>query len=155
MKALSLWQPWATLIAIGEKRFETRDWRTSYRGPLLIHAARAWNTEIRAACADGAIGDALERGRHSRTGLGLPLGAIVATCRLVACHRMPEYGEDWSDLERRGLRGDELLFGDFSPGRYAWELADVCRLPQPIPAKGAQGLWEWAPPPGFPLRPGA
>ena len=39
MKALSLYEPWATLIALGEKRYETRSWTTTYRGPLLICAS--------------------------------------------------------------------------------------------------------------------
>lgn len=39
MKALTLWQPWASLIALGEKRYETRSWATSYRGLLAIHAS--------------------------------------------------------------------------------------------------------------------
>jgi len=38
MKALSLWQPWATLVAMEEKRIETRCWKTDYRGELAIHA---------------------------------------------------------------------------------------------------------------------
>ncbi len=33
MKCISLIQPWATLIIHGAKRFETRSWRTPYRGP--------------------------------------------------------------------------------------------------------------------------
>ena len=43
MKCLSLWQPWASLVVIGAKRFETRSWPTNYRGPLLIHAAQRWS----------------------------------------------------------------------------------------------------------------
>ena len=39
MKTLSLIQPWASLIALGEKRIETRSWGTRYRGPLAIHAS--------------------------------------------------------------------------------------------------------------------
>lgn len=39
---------------------------------------------------------------------------------------------------------DQLPYGDFTPGRYAWILTDVKRLPQPIPAKATrQGLWDW------------
>jgi hypothetical protein len=54
---------------------------------------------------------------------------------------MPEYGTaEWREI---GIEGVELEFGDFSPGRFAWELADVVRLPQPIMARGARGLWEW------------
>jgi activating signal cointegrator 1 len=40
VKAISLWQPWATLIALGEKKFETRSWLTNYRGQIAIHAAK-------------------------------------------------------------------------------------------------------------------
>lgn len=138
MKALTLWQPWATLIALGEKQYETRDWPTSYRGPLAIHAAKKWNADIRAAAEDDDIAEALAAHGLLR-GCELPLGAIVATCRLVECHRM-----DWSLID--SISDKEEAFGDWDPGRYAWELADVVALPQPIPAKGAQGLWEWQEP---------
>ena len=40
MKAISICQPWATLIAIGAKRFATRSWKTDYRGLLAIHAGK-------------------------------------------------------------------------------------------------------------------
>lgn len=40
MKALSVKQPWASLIASGRKTIETRRWKTSYRGPLVIVSAR-------------------------------------------------------------------------------------------------------------------
>lgn len=39
MKALSVRQPWASLIAEGKKTIELRRWKTSYRGPLLICAS--------------------------------------------------------------------------------------------------------------------
>lgn len=42
MKALSLTQPWATLVATGAKQIETRSWSTKYRGPLYIHAAKGF-----------------------------------------------------------------------------------------------------------------
>jgi hypothetical protein len=41
MKALSIRQPWAWLIANGYKDIENRNWRTKYRGPVLIHASAA------------------------------------------------------------------------------------------------------------------
>ena len=40
IKALSLWQPWASAIAVGYKHYETRSWKTDYRGWLGIHAAK-------------------------------------------------------------------------------------------------------------------
>lgn len=41
MKAITIRQPWASLIALGEKKIETRSWQTKYRGPILIHAGKS------------------------------------------------------------------------------------------------------------------
>lgn len=45
MKALSIQQPWAWLIVNGYKRIENRSWRTSFRGPVLIHAGKTVDKE--------------------------------------------------------------------------------------------------------------
>lgn len=131
MICVSLWQPWASLIALGAKRFETRSWPTSHRGPIAIHAAKN-NTQssmfyrrpffdvFKAAGIDSF---------HK-----LPLGCIVATARLVRCVRTEEI--------RATLSGEEIAFGDFTIGRFAWELADVRPLPTPVPYRGAQGLFQ-------------
>jgi hypothetical protein len=42
VKAITLQQPWASLIALGAKSVETRSWSTAYRGPLAIHAGKKW-----------------------------------------------------------------------------------------------------------------
>ena len=55
MKALSVKQPWAELIARGEKTIETRVWCTAYRGPLLIVASKrpdVWATGCAIAVVD-------------------------------------------------------------------------------------------------------
>jgi activating signal cointegrator 1 len=107
MKALSLWQPWATLVAIGAKRLETRGyWPYAYRGDLAIHAARRWTQELRALCESEPFrslltaealkhwpdipGDRAQEGRralhqylhHAGTPRGIPLGALVARTQL-------------------------------------------------------------------------
>ena len=47
VKAITIWQPWASLVAVGAKTMETRSWPTKYRGPIAIHAAqRPFNTDI-------------------------------------------------------------------------------------------------------------
>lgn len=46
VKTLTLLQPWASLVACGAKKIETRSWATKYRGPLAIHAAAFWNLEL-------------------------------------------------------------------------------------------------------------
>lgn len=154
MKALTLTQPWATLVAIGAKRIETRSWSTSYRGELAIHAAKGMTRE------DASIAGTEPFVRYlNGRGLDLPRGAILATARLVACEPTivwsagstfgapgSLFGErgEWVPSPQIPLGSDESAFGDFTPGRFMWILEDVVALPEPVPARGALGLWEWA-----------
>src|SRR5581483_12013186 len=59
MKCISLYQPWATLVACGQKRYETRSWSTAYRGALAIHAAKKWSEELAALCQTPPYREAL------------------------------------------------------------------------------------------------
>lgn len=166
MKALTLHQPWASLIAIGAKRIETRSWSTSYRGPLAIHAAahvpagglgyvpgRVNAVEI--LRAGGVLGGADMDHRRPASWMEckyrLPLGAVVATCRLVDVvptdlNAPSEHHDRWGYYVRHDgvlfLGTQEFAFGDFTRGRYAWLLADVKPLDPSVPAKGRQGLWD-------------
>lgn len=151
MKALSVTQPYATLIAIGQKRFETRSWATSYRGPLAIHAAAGLGSiggkrGYRTLCAGEPFRTVLTDHLRALYDLSpslrdfayaaIPFGAIVATCRLVDCWRT-------TDVRLHDILTDqEGLFGDYRDGRWAWVLADVQPLLIPIPMKGALRLWE-------------
>jgi activating signal cointegrator 1 len=134
MRALSLTQPWASLVAIGAKTWETRSWQTAYRGPIAIHAAKTFPQDARQPCLTEPFKRALiTAGIRSLS--DLPLGAVVATATLVDCVR--------TEVVRDMLTSDERAFGDYSDGRWAWKFEDVERLPEPIPAKGALGLWRW------------
>jgi hypothetical protein len=140
IKGLSLWQPWASLWAIGAKENETRSWATRYRGLIAIHAAKTdpylalkgVSTDIRAAMLVALR----EAGvcPFGKAFKDLPLGAIIGYGELVGCLLMtPELIAKQTP--------QELLFGDWTPGRYAWEIKNRVLLPVPIPCKGAQGLW--------------
>lgn len=129
MKAISLWQPWATLVAIGAKEYETRSWYTKYRGLLAIHAAKKWDDVQRAYCQQEPFLSAI--GEH-----GLPLGAIVAVVKLVDVQK--------TDAIAKSIGKNERAFGNYLPDRYAWKLELVKRLEKPIPMNGAQGLFEVA-----------
>src|SRR6185437_11126448 len=91
MLALSLWQPWATLVAIGAKRIETRHWHTHYRGPLAIHAAKRKDKDSLALCLSQPFLSALAAGGYD-TPFELPFGLMIATCRLDQCLPIHENG---------------------------------------------------------------
>ena len=143
MKALTLTQPWATLVAVGENSIETRSWGTSYRGPLAIHSARGFPRDARELCRMSPYRGAL--GRHGyEDALSLPLGAVIAVAELVDVVQFTR--GSLRDVRARAKRGEfpphEADFGDFSPGRYGWVLKDVSALREPIPARRMLGLWE-------------
>jgi len=154
MKAITLTQPWATLVAIGAKKIETRSWRTDYRGPLAIHAAKGkYNDEYLLQKIEPFYSALHAAGIVSR--LQMPLGGVVAVCELVGVIPTAHFRESSPVYRRTGPDGryyryeltkDEMQFGDYTPGRYAWLLADVQALAVPVPAKGALGLWEWSAP---------
>ncbi len=128
MKAISLWQPWASLIALGEKRYETRSWATHYRGLLAIHAAKRWTPDQLTLSQETPFWDALDW--HQ-----LPLGAVIAVALLMDVHK--------TDLGPGLIHPKhELEFGDWTPGRWAWRMDDVLKLDQPIPAVGRQALFD-------------
>ncbi len=165
MKALTLTQPWASLVAIGAKRIETRSWKTAYRGPLAIHAAKGFPKDARRLVWDSWIFysafEPKKAAHYHASGVTLvpceagravhlPLGAVVATCQLVACKFItsamsPEFWPGEWKLRDTIIppQEPERTFGDYSCGRYAWFLEDVKPLAEPIPAKGALSLWEW------------
>lgn len=126
MKGLTLTQPWASAVAVGIKCVETRSWRTEYRGPVLIHAAKGFPASARAFARE-------ELQRGVRIPNPLPLGAVVALARIDHIER--------TEASLPFLGRTEEHYGDYSPGRYAWHLADVRQLSVPIPCRGALGLW--------------
>lgn len=143
MKALTIWQPWASLLVSGQKKHETRSWATTYRGPIAIHAAmRPVRRTIDALAADrdGSGWNTLERldSLFLRPGAldQLPTGAIVGKAILTRCNLITE------DF-RAKLSPQELDLGDFSIGRYAWEFHVMVPVDPPVKMPGKQGLWAW------------
>jgi len=166
MKAITLWQPWASLIACGAKKFETRSWETNYRGPIAIHAASKSIKSILKECfplGEWSYHPSYEAKSRFLNAVGfalmtpidtLPLGSIVAIAELVGCYKIydtvdngvhivkcPDTSYNFDKVEF--IRGNEILFGDWTKGRFAWEFSKMSMFPEPIPAKGKQGLWNW------------
>lgn len=130
--AITIRQPWASAIALdhpGAKRVENRGRPTTYRGPVAIHAGK---TPDRVGDRDWRVTRLF--GDDPR--LHLPVGAVIAVANLYGCHRaQPVLSADgvccapWGERRHHGKSGPV----------QAWHLvlADVVRLPQPVPARGA------------------
>lgn len=151
MRAISLWQPWASAIALGAKRIETRPWATNYRGPLAIHAAKRcvnWEMEDfdRSPLWRGALNLVCHRTLAVRD--VLPFGAIVATCNLIGCFPvedlpaavLDEVHVRDGDIEERHW-WTERDMGNYCRRRFGWVLDDIEPLPEPVPWKGQQGFF--------------
>lgn len=168
MKVLSLLQPWATLVVIGAKKIETRNWKTKHRGPLLIHASLGWSKKQQALGRNKFFYDALCP--HSsiyddsviEKAWGLPLGAIIGQVNVIGVYEsthfpmtrtvMPNYLKD-GKLYHIPFTEQEEAFGDYSPGRWGWLLSDAFKFDTPIPISGHRGLWDFVDVRGTPLTP--
>lgn len=139
MKALSLTQPWATLVAIGAKRYETRSWRTKYRGEIAIHASKGFPKKCVNLCEKWPFLGVLPSSCDAAAEDLLPLGAIIAVATIGGIYPT---GSLFSLNSLPDTATHEEEFGDYSPGRFAWELRGVRRLKEPVPCKGALSLWE-------------
>lgn len=136
MKALSLTQPWASLVESGAKRIETRGWPTRYRGPVAIHAAKGFPSWAKNLCYTAPFCDVLRKHGMLRPEQ-LPLGLVLCITSIQDCRRTEDLTREISELER--------AFGDYGPGRYGFVLGPVTRVfDPPIPARGALGFWDWS-----------
>jgi len=118
MKALSIRQPWAGLIAAQIKTIETRTWTTKYRGPLLIVAGRQID--------EGARQRFLKAGTPYSV---FPQGVAVAVVELVDCFQMADVHEKAAMVPAR-------------PGLFGWRLELIAAIDKPFPVKGKLGLFE-------------
>lgn len=168
MRALSLWQPHGSLLVTGAKPFETRGRMTHVRGEVLLHvASRCVFDEmafflskpdyrsglapllglkidysnppegveycIPGGCRDKKFKTPQERVIFEKWLAVIPFRDFVGIGEIINCFKT----EDMSPQQLVRSRG----FGDFSPGRFAWEFANVRRFTRPIPGKGHQGFW--------------
>jgi hypothetical protein len=138
LKALTLTQPWASLVATGAKRLETRSWRTTYTGDLVICAAKGYPPDARDLSLLRSFREGLE---PQFDPYALPVGVALCVVRLLACVET----ERLEKLQLVGVKpaAKELLYGNYEPGRWAWAMDNVRMFLQPIPVRGSLGLWNW------------
>jgi len=149
MKAITIWQPWATLIMAGFKPFEFRGWpvpKSLVGQRIVIHAgARALKrTEVNGLLYQMSNGEFvggldvsamrlladIMQGRRQ-----LPTSAGLGTAVLGAPKKSFEL---WPD-EFKGLSDSDRA----ECSNWAWPLTDVQHFTPIVPARGAQGFWNW------------
>ena len=129
IKVLSVCEPHASLIANGKKVFETRSWKTNYRGKIYIHAS---STKIPKSVRE-------EKPLWDMAGeMELHPGFILCEAILFECYKIDDHF-----LEAlRNAMPQEFDCGYYEPGRYAWWLMGVKPI-EPIKAKGHLGIWTY------------
>lgn len=137
MRAISLTEPWATLMALQEKRVETRSWKIPRHiigQEVGIHAARGYPgwaselTEREPFCSS-------LRARGNVFVPNLTRGRILCIVKFIGYRRTEDV--------RGQLPAKELAFGDYSDGRFAWMTEFVRKLDEPVLVTGHQGFWRW------------
>lgn len=143
MKAISLWQPWASLWVAGIKRCETRSWpfpAALFGQPIAVHAAKRWTLDQQRAWRE--IEGALAPLNPQLPDL-LPLGKVVGIVIVTRCHRI-------SPRTMPGVVGSPLDFvpayeaflGNWTEGRYAWEACSHGEMEPPQPMVGRRGFFD-------------
>lgn len=154
MRAISLWQPWASAMISGAKRNETRSWRMPDRyvgQQIAIHAAKT-QAPLEIMDADYLVAagvDPVLALKLAQPQSELAFGAILGVAVFAASRRTetftPEEMIEWRvkaviNGKTYGLPEGDL--GNYEPGRWAWPSEKVIKLTEPIPWKGSQGFFE-------------
>ena len=146
---IGLWQPYATLVAIKAKPWETRH----FPPPSRLQGKRV---AIQATLRKPTRDDGRSRLTPARLATysakaGRPASRMVplSAPRVISCaYQVRDYFNDGT-VALGGLLGPWFPddgFGDYTPGRWCWGLSNVRALIVPIPLKGRQDVgWPWTP----------
>ena len=118
MKTITVHQPYAHLIIVGDKPIETRSRKTNIRGRIAIHASKKKSKLSRCFETEN-----------------ISYGAILGTVEIVDCVPVEEI--------RDNLTIFQLSAGDYSDGRYAWIMKNPIKFKEPVCIRGKQGWWNW------------
>ena len=130
MKVITLIQPWATLVALGEKQIETRSWNTNIRGEIAIHAGKKVDKSVFNQPFYSNVFS-----KYSITPENIITSSIIAVCKIVDVKRT----EDLTDV----ISNQERAFGNYNPNRFGWILEDIKPI-EPIQGiKGMLGFWNY------------
>ena len=132
IKAISLWQPWASLWLSANKLHETRTCETMYRGPLLVHAGKKIVHDV-----DSDLEDILLSEYGGHWGMDLPTGALIGMVTLIDCIPTGQLAVDHLDADQNIDRA----CGNFGPDRFAWRRGNYWIFREPVPYSGHQRIF--------------
>lgn len=131
----------ATVVGKDKNGRKITEGRETYKTPSGVYEIKDWARLVeKAAEADGLLPLLEQIKRHVKEYAWMKnasdINVLILAAELVACHLITEeYLSTLPDTEK--------ALGDYSLGRYAWEMRNIKELPEPIKAKGQQGLWNW------------
>lgn len=117
--ALTIKQPWASLIMLGVKDIENRSWTTGYRGPLWVHAGKAWADD---EWPDDPALRFFDFSHFTRESIHVPRGSLLGTVDL--CNIITDSESPWA-----------------IKGQNHWVIRNPRSLFKPLPWRGQTGLW--------------
>ncbi len=123
MKALTIKEPWASLIINGYKEYEFRSWKTNYRGKILIHAGKSTDKEAYSRVKD--------------YNLEINNGSIIGECNITDCILVDE------NFDKKLRKEDSVIYKNNHVGMYAWKLDNIIKYEKCITTKGKLGLWNY------------
>lgn len=128
MKAISLWQPWASLWLSPHKVHETRHWPINLRGWLAVHAAKKIVKDV-----DRHLEFVIRNEFGEAWKSSLPTGSLIGLVYIAGCRRTEEI--------RKETTPADLVCGNFDDGRFGWYKQAYRSFKTPIPWVGRQGLF--------------
>jgi hypothetical protein len=150
MKALTIWQPWASLVMIGAKPYEFRRWDYRERARYLegqrivIHAGAR---PVKLTEVEDIIARMMDRLSSLRAELALPL--LERLHASYKCRGVVELAAGLGTAILGKPRQVSALFNSPADSdridhhMWAWPFTDIQPFVAPIPMRGMQGFWEW------------
>lgn len=130
LKAITLYEPWASLISIGAKLNETRPTRTRHFGDIAIHAALK--------TVDRIAPEVLDAFRNRGEPMLWQFGSIIAVVEIYEVQPSSIFATPQNPYGKISLTAEELAFGNYTPGRYVYLTRNLRRLKTPVPCRGFQ-----------------
>ena len=123
MKAITIREPWASLIINGYKKYEFRSWKTNYRGKILIHAGKGIDKDMLYIT--------------NKYNIKINPGNIIGEVEITDCIKVDD------EFNKFLIKDNSLVYHGSYKDKYAWKIEKVKKYDKTIPVNGKLGLWNY------------